>query len=120
MWTRKNANDVVLSTSDEYLAEGVLLTRADNDRLSGKRKVDRLLADLPDGKPGLHVFSTCRNFLRTFPALPYSEIRPEDVDTDAEDHAYDALRYGLTNVNIQTVRPASAPMRKSALQSKGL
>ena len=45
--------------------------------------------------PRLQVFSTCTNLIRTLPALPYDTIRVEDVDTDAEDHAYDALRYGL-------------------------
>ena len=28
------------------------------------------------------------------PLLPLDKNNPEDVDTDAEDHAYDALRYG--------------------------
>ena len=37
--------------------------------------------------------------VRTLPTLPYDELRPEDVDTDAEDHAYDALRYGLMAEN---------------------
>ena len=27
------------------------------------------------------------------PTLPYSETKPEDVDTDAEDHIYDEMRY---------------------------
>lgn len=97
MWAAKSREGIVYSTADEYASAGVPLTRADNDRLSGKRKVDRLLLPLPDGKPGLQVFSTCTNFIRTFPALPYDKHNVEDVDSDAEDHAYDTARYGLTN-----------------------
>lgn len=55
--------------------------------------------DLPDGRPGLMVFETCANLIRTLPGLPYDETNVEDVDSSSEDHAYDALRYGLTNVN---------------------
>ena len=35
------------------------------------------------------VFATCRDFLRTVPVLQHDPNRPEDVDTEAEDHAGD-------------------------------
>jgi len=35
------------------------------------------------------VFSTCKDFIRTVPALQHDQARPEDVDTDGEDHAGD-------------------------------
>ncbi len=72
------------------------LVPGDNNRINGKMKVHRALANLPDGKPGLIVFRTCANLIRTLPALPYDPIRVEDVDSKAEDHAYDALRYGFS------------------------
>jgi hypothetical protein len=49
-----------------------------------------------DGLPGLIVFRNCRNLIRTLPALTYSRTNPEDVDASCEQHAVDALRYGLT------------------------
>jgi len=96
MWTTKNMMGVISSTADEYAQNGIPLTRADNDRLSGKRKIDRLLGNLPDGRPGVLILETCYNFIRTFPALTLNEKKPEDVNTEQEDHAYDAFRYGLT------------------------
>lgn len=98
MWGRKTSGDIVTSTADEYMRAGVPLTRADNDRLSGKRKVDRLLGDLPDGMPGLQVLATCANLIRTLPALAYDKIHVEDVDTKQEDHGFDTLKYALTQV----------------------
>lgn len=98
MWAKKTAGLVVTSTVDQYALEGVHLTRADNDRIGGKRKVHGELADLPDGEPGLVVFDNCRNLVRTMPELAVDELHPEDVDTDGEDHAYDCLKYGLTVV----------------------
>jgi nitrate reductase beta subunit len=105
MWTKKNFEDKTFSTFDEYAAEGVPLTKADNDRMTGKRKVSTLLEDLDDGRPGLIVFSNCVNLIRTLPALPYDKTRVEDVDTAAEDHAYDGLRYGLTQIVPRPRKP---------------
>lgn len=74
--------------------------RADNSRvqkmgaLGGWDQVRaRLLGE--DGRPQLYVFSTCTNLIRTLPALQHDANRLEDVDSDGEDHAPDALRYGL-------------------------
>jgi phage terminase large subunit len=97
LWERKNREGQVFSTADEYKAEGVNLTKGDNDRLSGKRKVNNLLADLPDGEPGLQIFETCPHLIEQMGSLASDERNPEDVDTDQEDHAFDTLKYGLTN-----------------------
>jgi hypothetical protein len=107
MWTKKTFEDQTFSTADEYGSGGVHVTKADNDRLNGVRKVHTLLADLGDGLPGLQIFETCPNLIRTLPALVRDAVRSEDVDTDAEDHCYDALRYGLTAVRPARVRAAA-------------
>ena len=39
------------------------------------------------------VASKCPNLVRTLPVLVHDEHKPEDLDTDGEDHAADALRY---------------------------
>ena len=67
-----------------------------NSRLAGKNAIRQRLAMKSDGLPGLIVFSTCRNLIRTLPELCYDKTRPEDVDSDGEDHLYDAARYGLS------------------------
>lgn len=97
LWERKNKDGQVYSTADEYQAEGIRLTKGDNDRLSGKRKINNALADLPDGEPGLLIFETCPHLIDQLANLASDERNPEDVDTRQEDHAYDTLRYGYTN-----------------------
>lgn len=107
MWQRKQdeSGDTI---ADEFAREGVVLFKANNRRDAGMGYVREALAwrSLPTERvikePRLQVFSTCRNLIRTLPALPFDEIRVEDVDTDAEDHAYDALRYGLA---VERQRP---------------
>ena len=38
----------------------------------------------------LLLFSTSRDLIRTLPALQHDDARPEDVDSDMEDHAPDS------------------------------
>ena len=59
-------------------------------------------------RPKLLVHTDCKNLVRTLPKLPRSERNPEDVDTTAEDHPYDGLRYWLMartpRVEVEEVR----------------
>lgn len=86
--------------------EGISLAKGTNDRLSGWQRTHSYLAEAAacphhralgwETCPMLHVFDNCTELIRTLPALPYNTTgRLEDVDTDAEDHAPDALRYLL-------------------------
>ena len=106
MWARKGENEV--SPADIYGREGLALIPAKNNRLHGKMRVHEYLApDVlllgpgDDGTPlgpqipGVRIFRTCENLIRTLPNMVYDERRVEDVNTHTEDHAYDALRYGL-------------------------
>ena len=60
----------------------------------------------------LFVFNTCRDFIRTIPVLQHDPDRPEDLDTNAEDHVADEARYACmsrpllpkTVINTQTAR----------------
>jgi hypothetical protein len=72
---------------------GSAFVKAKNDRIGGAALVDDLLRVRDDGLPRLLIYSNCVNLIRTLPALPRSNRNPEDVETTAEDHAYDALRY---------------------------
>jgi hypothetical protein len=78
---------------------GVKWTRADagpGSRINGWELMrGRLKASLasPMESPGLFVFESCSQFLRTVPTLPRDGRKPDDVDTDAEDHMGDMSRY---------------------------
>ena len=46
-----------------------------------------------NGRPKIQIFNNCPNLIRELQSIPLDKNNPEDVDTKASDHAYDALRY---------------------------
>jgi hypothetical protein len=64
-------------------------------RLNRVALTHKALGLASDGMPYLQIHPNCRNLIRTLPALVYDENHPEDIDTEGEDHAYDAMSLGL-------------------------
>jgi len=82
------------SIAETMMRMGVRWTPSDRNRLQGKMEIHRRLADNPLTKlPRIRIFNTCNNIIRQLAGIPLSKTNSEDVDTKAEDHAYDALRY---------------------------
>ena len=71
----------------------VYFSKGDHARLPGKMQCHYRLAFDDNGIPMFYVFRTCKHFIRTIPALIYSETDVEDIDTHMEDHIYDEWRY---------------------------
>ena len=82
-----------VSVAEEATKQGVYFTPGDNSRLAGWMQLHERLRFSEDGTAGMYVFKTCRDFIRTFPALVYDERHVEDVATDTEDHQGDEARY---------------------------
>ena len=96
-WAKRG--DIGPSIAETMIQQGCRWRPSDRtpkSRISGKLEIHKRLkpSETEKKEPGLRIFSTCRNLIRTFPLLPLDDNNPEDVNTDAEDHAYDALRYG--------------------------
>ena len=81
--------------AQEYAAVGVRLQPSSRDTKLGAARVHRAL-DYANGlPPEILIFDNCKNLIRTLPNLPRDKNDLEKVDTHAEDHAFDALRYML-------------------------
>jgi hypothetical protein len=84
------------SIAETMIRSGCRWTPSDRNRIAGKMEIHRRLADNEFSKePTLKLFNTCTNIVRQLSGIPLSKSNSEDVDTKAEDHAYDALRYML-------------------------
>ena len=82
---------------DTFAENGVPITSANKERIIGWN----LFRDyLLQGK--IVFFENCVNAIRTIPALVYNDIakglKVEDLDSAGEDHAADAIRYGLMSL----------------------
>ena len=84
-----------MSIAEVFAHGGVPLVKADNARVAGWQRVREYLAEADDGLPRLILFRTCENLIRTLPTLTFDEHFVEDVSGRCEDHAPEALRYGL-------------------------
>lgn len=105
-WQQRGLGGIEGQTIAEVFSRnGVPLIPADNARIPGWQRVREALAPMADGAPGLAIFDTCRNLLRTLPLLTFDTHSVEDVSGSCEDHAAEALRYGL----MSRPRPAPVP-----------
>lgn len=92
--------------------------RADNARVSRNGAMGgwdqlraRLKGDAEDSSPMLYFFSNCVHIIRTLPALQHDANKPEDVDTESEDHAPDSIRYMCMSRPMTRDKPKDSPPR---------
>lgn len=94
-----NRGDRGPSLAEQMISKGCRWRPSDRSRgsrVAGKNELHRRLQVDPfTGEPRLVIFSTCKNLIAQLPSIPLDKNNPEDVDTNAEDHLYDALRYGI-------------------------
>lgn len=91
------------SYAGDMQREGIRWERADKgkgSRVQGWNQIRKLLQGalpvdgLPRENPGLFVLDRNEQFIRTVPVLPRDVDKdPDDVDTEAEDHVGDEVRY---------------------------
>jgi hypothetical protein len=55
------------------------------------------ISHIRPGDPMLYFFSTCVDTIRTLPVLQHDEKKPEDLNTDQEDHSADETRYACAS-----------------------
>ncbi len=82
------------TVGETLVRAGHKLRPADKNRIQGKIQIhEKLKPNNSTGRPRLQIMSNCVNLIRELQSIPCDPNRPEDVDTKASDHAYDALRY---------------------------
>lgn len=89
-------------TIDEEMRKvGLISTYADKakgSRIHGKNLIHKYLRIDEDTKqPRIKFFSNCKQIIKELGSLMIDKNNSEDVNTRMEDHAYDALRYGLAS-----------------------
>lgn len=84
----------IASKMAEYGVRWVPSNKSPGTRKTGLQLIrDRLQASLSNEGPGLYFMANCTASLVTLPVLPRDDNNPDDVDSSAEDHIYDDVRY---------------------------
>lgn len=93
------------SIAEAAMAEGIYFAKGDHKRLPGWMQCHYRLQMDEEGYPRFYVLDSCKDFIRTIPALMYDDHKPEDLDTEGEDHIADEWRYMCMSRPIKPLMP---------------
>lgn len=82
-----------ISVAEEADKHQLWFEKGINDRIAGWMQMHERLKFDEEGKAMLYIFENCKHAIRTIPLMMYDEHKPEDLDTDLEDHIADMMRY---------------------------
>lgn len=122
IWDVENGNSIAADMARQVTVNGkkypgVQWLRSDKSAGSRKAGWEKIRKYLKNGKktyitigdkkmpipreyPGMFIFNNCNMFIDLFPILPRDEVDQDDVDTDAEDHIGDEVRYKLLSIGV--------------------
>lgn len=107
MYNRRQ--DTGKSVAEIFAENGILLAKADNDRVQGWYNLKEWLMPFVDetGKTtaNMVIFENCSNLIRTLPAMTFDKANPNDAAGVPHEitHAPDALRYFVSGRPSPTV-----------------
>lgn len=93
-----NINETDTKTIRQKMEDGGIKW-TDSDKRAGSRHQGlelirgRMEASIEGEGPGIYFMDNCHAAIATLPTLPRDEDDPDDVDSSAEDHVYDDVRY---------------------------
>jgi hypothetical protein len=105
----RDVREIEVDTIEKKMEdEGVRWTHSDKSpgsRINGLQLMrDRLSASIAKERPGLYFMQNCKASIDILPTLPRDEDKPDDVDTESEDHVYDMTRYRVLSGNNRFAR----------------
>lgn len=123
MWAKKGEDAAALSTIEQVRngwkenrgTSMPMVVQGNNDRATGWGMVREYLKPLAvAGKayPKIQVWETCPKLIETIPSQVFDVHKPEDLDTEGDDHGVDALRYGIMS------RPKSTPSIETGIGAR--
>lgn len=102
------------SIAEQMSVGGIRFRAGDNSRMPGWQQVRSRL--MGDEDPMIVTFETCTDSIRTLPSLMHDEVKPEDLDTDLEDHAADEWRYAcMSRPWVKSAPPPEKPVLDTRL-----
>lgn len=87
--------DTGKTMAESFMLSGLPLVKVSNNRVQGHMQIKQMLADMPDGRPGLLFFKNCKHIIADLPCIQTDENNPNDCAKEPHDltHTVDGLRY---------------------------
>ena len=107
-----------ISCAEEAEKHQLWFEKGNNERIAGWMQVRERMKFDNDGGAMYYVFNNCKHTIRTIPLMMHDEHKPEDLDTDLEDHLADTIRYfcmmrPIAPRHIETkIKPMSDPLNQ--------
>ena len=98
----KSRGESIADTAAKY---GVYFVPGDHERIAGWMQCHYRLQFDENGYARCYIFDNCKAFIRTIPLMMYDQTKPEDLDSDLEDHIADEWRYMCMNRPVKPLRP---------------
>ena len=93
------------SIADTAMKYGVYFVPGDHERIAGWMQCHYRLQFDENGYARCYIFDNCKAFIRTIPLMMYDQTKPEDLDSDLEDHIADEWRYMCMSRPVKPLRP---------------
>lgn len=85
----------------------VIWRRGDNKRVQGWSQVRGRMRPDEESRPMIYAFGTCVDSIRLMPVMQHDKVKPEDLDTDMEDHIADEWRYACMSRPMPRIQAAT-------------
>lgn len=98
IWNNTNTdNDCIADIMESENVYWERSNKASGSRVNGLQLFRDMLKNTTDNaeQPHIYFMNNCIASISTIPVLPRDEKKIDDVDTTAEDHAYDMVRYRI-------------------------
>nr|DAD86153.1 MAG TPA: Large subunit terminase [Myoviridae sp. ctxZR60] len=102
MWSTQKDTGKTMATL--FAESGLPVLKANNSRVQGWLAVKEFFKIMPDGKPNMVVFETCKGLIDDIMAIQHDEKNPSDCAKQPHEitHRPDALRYYC---QLRTLKP---------------
>lgn len=105
--------------AETFARNGISWMPASKRRIDGWNLMHERLNHSEGKPPMILFFKNCVNSIKTIPSLIYDENKPEDVDSDGDDHCADTVRYLLVHLHDSKAEAPKTETETRILRKRG-
>lgn len=114
-YSKVRSEETIAKTFEKLtgLSSIMMPTQSAGARVRRKALLHTMFGIGEDKIPRLLIQRHCTYLIETIPELVYDDTNVEDINTDGEDHGYDALTGGLLQLSVDTVSSGAVSAKEN-------